>query len=434
MSTYIKALLILGCLQSFIQIARGQVTADATRVCYGDSSYLYNTSTIAKQATTQWDLDNDGFYDDGTGDTLAFVFPKAGENPVGLKITDSLGTSYYLSLPLLVMVDTLPGTDFSLSKTCLGDSTHISYSAANPLIAGLSYNWDLYSDGSIDATSADPSFLLNSVGTDSVTLQVESLQGCTASSTKSITVFSNPAASFSSELWCAGNPSVFTNTSTSSDSIDQVVWRLGEESLSFDPIYVYHQFDSAGNYMVSLSLRTINGCSDSISEVVTIPIPGNFQLNLSDSTTIYEGNSATAEIAGNFTRIEWMDGNTENPRVITDPGFYQVTALFGATCSASDSFTINTIPKPESIDKAKDIITPNGDGYNDHLEFSNLMAFQNCEVHIYDVRGREIYSNPNYQNDWNASINGGLVNPGVYFYTIQCDNTELIKGYTNVLW
>ena len=42
-------------------------------------------------ATYEWDLDNNGLYDNGTGVTATQAFPTAGEHTVGLRVTDSCG-------------------------------------------------------------------------------------------------------------------------------------------------------------------------------------------------------------------------------------------------------------------------------------------------------------------------------------------------------
>ena len=67
-----------------------------------------------------------------------------------------------------------------------------------------------------------------------------------------------------------------------------------------------------------------------------------------------------------------------------------------------------------------DIITRNGDGFNDFLEIKNLELYDNTTLTIYNRWGAVVYKVNNYQNDWD----GGNVADGVYFYVIELRLTD----------
>lgn len=50
----------------------------------------------------QWDLDGDGVYDDGTGETAVFTPPRAGAYNVALRVTDRNGAASVAARPILV--------------------------------------------------------------------------------------------------------------------------------------------------------------------------------------------------------------------------------------------------------------------------------------------------------------------------------------------
>ena len=72
------------------------------------------------------------------------------------------------------------------------------------------------------------------------------------------------------------------------------------------------------------------------------------------------------------------------------------------------------------------VITPNEDRKNDYLEIESI-----AEVHlkVLDRNGTMVYSDNNYQNNWNGSD----VPAGVYYYAIETSTQELCKGWLHLI-
>lgn len=70
--------------------------------------------------------------------------------------------------------------------------------------------------------------------------------------------------------------------------------------------------------------------------------------------------------------------------------------------------------------------SPNGDGENDLLQFSDDSVIDNSELWIYNRWGDQIYHRENYRNNWD----GGGYPDGVYFYVLQVGETVLKKSLT----
>ena len=72
------------------------------------------------------------------------------------------------------------------------------------------------------------------------------------------------------------------------------------------------------------------------------------------------------------------------------------------------------------------VITPNEDGKNDYLEIESI-----AEMHlkVFDRNGTIVYSDDNYQNNWNGSD----VPAGVYYYAIETDTQDLCKGWLHLI-
>lgn len=76
------------------------------------------------------------------------------------------------------------------------------------------------------------------------------------------------------------------------------------------------------------------------------------------------------------------------------------------------------------------IITPNGDLYNQHLYIDKIELYRNAELIILDRWGNEVYRTVHYKNDWD----GRGLSPGVYFYILDLKvNNKVYKGTIQVL-
>lgn len=80
------------------------------------------------------------------------------------------------------------------------------------------------------------------------------------------------------------------------------------------------------------------------------------------------------------------------------------------------------------------IITPNGDGFNDTWEV-DLEEFPNPEIIIFDRWGEIIYESDDYSNNWDGRYDGEYIADGTYFYlmTVAAHGGKIYKGNINVL-
>lgn len=85
-------------------------------------------------------------------------------------------------------------------------------------------------------------------------------------------------------------------------------------------------------------------------------------------------------------------------------------------CIDSVSMTVNILQTKLEI---PEVITPNGDEYNQFFKIDNLENYISTDLKIFNRLGRKVYSSTNYQSDWDAQ---NLVE-GVYFYVLKA------KGY-----
>jgi gliding motility-associated-like protein len=98
------------------------------------------------------------------------------------------------------------------------------------------------------------------------------------------------------------------------------------------------------------------------------------------------------------------------------------------TINIADEIELN---KPLPVNN---FISPDGDGVNDYFEIENAGLYADYSLKIFNDIGIELYSvKGNYQNEWNAMVDGNRVSNGVYYYVFFNQTTgKEFKGTINV--
>jgi gliding motility-associated-like protein len=91
------------------------------------------------------------------------------------------------------------------------------------------------------------------------------------------------------------------------------------------------------------------------------------------------------------------------------------------------NFDVTILVKEKNLEIAK-IITPDGDGLNDHWTIANIENYPQNKVVIVDRWGGKIFEASGYNNEsvvWNGTNRSGIMVPtGTYFYTIIASNGD----------
>ena len=150
-------------------------------------------------------------------------------------------------------------------------------------------------------------------------------------------------------------------------------------------------------------------------------------INLRKDTTLCQGQSITLNATTGNSIYQWMNGYTEPIITATEDGIYSVKITDTITkCSITASVKLSCELEPI----IPNIITPNGDGYNDKFVIENIQ-YWNINLQIYNRWGLKVYEDNNYQNTWDGKYKGNLLADGTYFYQITIKNkyTDTEKWY-----
>ncbi len=187
---------------------------------------------------------------------------------------------------------------------------------------------------------------------------------------------------------------------------------------------------------------TANGGVDTYSRSFTVTVnPLPIVAIVSDKgSSISKGDIARLTASGGTSYV-WTANNsiissqntatlTVRPQVNT---VYTVTVSNANSCSQSQSFALNVVEDYVKIN-AKNILTPNNDGYNDKWVIDNIDFYPNNEVKIFDRAGRIVYGKKGYDNSWDGTVNGAPLSEGTYYYVIDFGTDRLkLKGYITII-
>lgn len=328
-------------------------------VCEGSATVLEDQSTIASGSITtwQWDLDNDGLYDNATGNTVTHSFGSAGSYTVGLQVTSDAGCQSTTSKN--ITVDPMPTVAFSTQNVCLGDQTE--FTAISTVSSGLvtDYAWELNGNGFFDDASGETtSTQFISDGNYQIGLQVTSDQGCVNDTFQLVTIAPFPYVNFSFDNACQDNAVQFTNLTGNVVGTIDYNWTFGLQGTSTDqdPLFT---FNTSGAIPVQLIGLTSYGCADTLIQNVNVhPSPEvdftftEVCVGLStDFTNITDPKGSTVE---NY----FWDFDDSNVSVATNPshtflneGVYEVSLIGYTTDGCRDtaihSVNVWDLPNPE---------------------------------------------------------------------------------------
>ena len=182
-----------------------------------------------------------------------------------------------------------------------------------------------------------------------------------------------------------------------------------------------------------------NECgTDSVSLEVNV---FEFNAGAGPDTCIAVGTTAQLSAFGGEVYF-WLQppypvSQVDIPNPTTEPkdsSTYAVLITDANGCQMIDSITVLVAEDPETI-RAINMITPNGDGKNDVLEFPSLNKFNANSLKIYNRWGGLVYQKVNYQVDeerFDGTHNGKPLPAGNYFYVLSLRLGEIKQTLTIV--
>jgi gliding motility-associated-like protein len=330
---------------------------------------------------------------------------------------------------------------FSFDTVCQGDTTHlIAMITTNDSI--LISEWDSDGNGLFnDGTGDSLNIVFENADDHLVGLRIKTYSGKIHIIYNKVTVADFPQAAFTFKNTCEGETILFTdNSSVQMGSINSWAWDFGDGNSSTEqnPNYFYETVD---NYDVKLIATSSYGCSDTLKKSLSIKTSPPLDLRLLDGTTVASeqimematGSNLTFEVVSIYDSLEWSGGvKTETFNVI-NAGYFSVV-VYDYGCNNSRFFTVTETGNPVNPTVGiMNLLTPNGDGFNDVWLIEDLNLISPAKVAIYARSGKSVYESNAYDNTWNGYYNSNPLPEGSYFYVIEGATGTVLKGTISII-
>lgn len=330
---------------------RPQVTFTTNAACKGEAIEFKNTSTISTGVMSyEWD------FADGNGSDLGNPFHSynvAGTYNAKLIVTSDLGYADSLTVP--VQVFEVPTPNFDFTNACEGAAIRLDDASVLPS-GTQTFVWD-YGDGSPNGTGANTAKQYTNPGIYPVTLTVD-VNGCNDRITKFVTQAPRAVPAFTVDLGECDNKDIkFTNGTTApSFGTASSIWKFGDGN-SAAGINTVHTYNNFNTYDAVLVVRTDLGCTDSITNTVTLKESPKAAFTISGASCTNENVdllNSTNIPAGSTNTYEWDlgDANTstdDNPsHFYPSEGVYtiELKAISTNGCESTFERTVSIQEKP----------------------------------------------------------------------------------------
>ena len=113
---------------------------------------------------------------------------------------------------------------------------------------------------------------------------------------------------------------------------------------------------------------------------------------------------------------------------------YQLIGTDANGCSGVDSMIITVLTDYNVI--ISNMMTPNGDGYNDRWIIQNIENYPNTQVIVVNRDGQEVFKSDSYDSNWDGTNEktGKALPDGTYYYIVKFANdAKLYKGAITIL-
>ena len=175
------------------------------------------------------------------------------------------------------------------------------------------------------------------------------------------------------------------------------------------------------NQLPEISISSNKGLELSKGEVTVL----NADVTGGNSGLTYSWAGANGIVSGQGTQ-----NLTVRPAETTT---YKVTVTNSNNCSTVKEITIS-VNADYKVVNGTNLVSPNGDGVNDKLVIHNLDMYPKNEVKIFDRAGRLLYSQKNYTDQWDGTLNGSQLAEDTYYYVVDFGpGIEKIKGFISIV-
>lgn len=316
---------------------------------------------------------------------------------------------------------------------CLGES--ITLTASNPDNGTITWNNGV--------TNGVP-FTPTSTGTHVYTVTA-TIGDCSTTDQVTVYVEASPEPEFIADITEGCDPLTVNFSNLTSGNSNECVWDFGDGNTSQVCDNTTHTYTSGGNYTVSLTVSTANGCSGTVTKINYITVTSkpiaSFEANPMVAT-VFDPEVNFYNTSTNANSYEWNfgDGSPYSNDFNTshtysdDPSNYIVTLVVSNGDGCSD--TVRTAIKVEDviIFYIPNTFTPDGNSFNDYFSpvFTSGIDPYDFNMQIFNRWGELVFETNNMDIGWDGRNEKGIIKDGTYVWKLEFQETMSDKRHTHV--
>ncbi len=177
-----------------------------------------------------------------------------------------------------------PVPDFTFTQSCAG--LPISFTNSTELFGNTveSFSWNMGGEATLN--NENPEFTFAEPGNYTVSLEVNTLSGCTETFTQTIEVKPRPDVTFDLEQTVGAYP--FKLNAIVQQQLDFTYeWTINGQLVS-EEVSLMETLQEAGNYLIRLSATNSEGCTNSFSQQVRVRVP-EMDISLGNLRVVTQG-------------------------------------------------------------------------------------------------------------------------------------------------
>ncbi len=342
-------------------------------------------STFTAGATILWTAGPGGNIVSGANTLTPVVSEGANYT---LTITNNFGLNCSQSQTVTVIENNLPpiiaitANDVNI---CAGEQVTLTANGAS------TYTWTgLTGSGStqVVAPNTTTTYSVTGVG----------LNGCQGN-TASITINVVPAivSTLQNIFFCKGTSGVLDAGSGPGYTY---LWSNGQTTQTIT-------VNTPGTYTVTINNGVCSKTFTAVADYTPIPVVKEIVFENNTLTVIVESPSNNLEYSLD-NGISWQNSNIFG-NIKKNTTYYISVREKGVDCWGTIEYLTFSV---------SNAITPNGDGINDHIDFTGISKYKNFQAAIYDRYGKEVFRATPQKTIWSGNYTSFKVTTGTYWYQV----------------
>ena len=416
--------------KNIVIYALPQADFDATNACIYDSlNFANKSSSVYGTLNSAWffgDLNNSNL------ENPKYRYLTPGVYSTKLEVTDIYGCSD--SAVKSVEAYPKPTSSFSNEKACDGEMSSFSDSSAVSQGQIVKWSW-VFGDGT-GSSLQHPSHLFLNDGAYNVQLEAETDKGCVDDTNMIYIVYPLPISNFDISSTCLNESIPLKNKASIKVGTISYQYNYSDGS-TYAVAEPVHMPLTTGPIGLTQIATSDFGCKDSINkstEVWKLPI-----VTAKTDTTLSYGLGINLEADGANTYL-WEPASNLNNTTVSNPKFdalaSQTLVVYGTDlngCKNTDTIHVDVIEDFQVF--PSEILTPDGNGYNDTWVIENVENYTQVHVQIVNSWGNLVFEEKAYDNTWEGTNqNNDILPDGTYYYIVSFDRSARIyKGAVTII-